>query len=118
MTRHLSLLALGGILGLFLMAGDAEACHKKTCGSAPVVCVKPVPPPCVKTTCAPRPKKCCLSGLFAGLGHKKSCAPAPAPCATPVVYARSYPAVAPSGQTWAAPQAAIPSYGTPQVPTK
>ena len=33
--RHLSTLALGGILSVILLAGDAEACHKKKCGVRP-----------------------------------------------------------------------------------
>ena len=35
LMRHLSTLALGGILSVILLAGDAEACHKKKCGCAP-----------------------------------------------------------------------------------
>jgi hypothetical protein len=107
LMRHLTTFALAGILGSLLMAGNAEACHKRKCNCAPVVCAPVVcyqPAPCVKV------KKC---GLFAGLCHKKqSCAPAP--CATPVVYAYNYTTVAPSGQTWATPQTG----GMPPVPAK
>ena len=59
MMKHLSKLALVGALGVFLLAGDAEACHKKKCGGG----------------CggAQRVKKC-------GGGHKRQA------CATPVAY--------------------------------
>jgi hypothetical protein len=110
MKRHLMTLILSGIVGSLVLAGDAEACHKRKCGHVPapapcVVVAEPCPPPCpppapvCEPTCAPK-KKC---GLFAGfkgfkLGcHKKAvvCAepcPAPAPCgdvvyAAPVTYA-------------------------------
>ncbi len=128
MMKHLTKLALAGTLGVFLLAGDAEACchmNKNKCTSrcaAPVVCAPaPVvyaqPAPCprpVKTACcAPRQKKCGGGGLFAGLCHKKkSCAPAPAPCTTVVYnYAPTYNYGAPmaSGQY---------PMGTPQVPGK
>jgi hypothetical protein len=126
MMRQLTMVALGGLLSSFLLAGNAEACHKNKCNKcaaavacapAPVACVQPTPcPRPVKVaSCAPRPKKCGLGGLFAGLCHKKqSCAPAPAPCATVAYnYATTY------SYTYATPQASgqFP-VGTPQVPGK
>jgi hypothetical protein len=112
MTRHLTTVALAGILGSFLLAGNAEACHKTkcnrcapvVCAPAPVVCYQPAPcPRPVKTSCAPKVKKCGGGGLLAGLCHKKQ-ACAPAPCG-PVAYAYSYPTtVAPSGQYMGTPQ--------------
>jgi hypothetical protein len=126
MMRHLTKLALAGCLGVFLLAGSAEACHKNRCGTctatvtcapAPVVCARPAPcPRPVKTACAPRVKKCGCGGLFAGLGHKRTCAAAP--CAKTVSYAYNYTTVAPSGQYYGTPQATGQSYGTPQVPSK
>ena len=120
--RHLTTLALGGILSVYLLAGDAEACHKKKCGcAAPVVCA-PAPVTCVRpvtTACAPRVKKCGGGGLLAGLCHKKpSCAPAP--CATVVAYNYAptyYGAPMASGQYYPTPQATGQSY-TPPVPSK
>jgi hypothetical protein len=114
--RHLSTLALGGILSVILLAGDAEACHKKKCGCAPVVCapapvVYVAPAPCVKPvkTCMPKVKKCGGGGLLAGLCHKKpKCAPAP--CMTVAYnYAPTY-SMAPmaSGQSYPTPQATMP----------
>ena len=40
MTRHLTTVALAGILGSVLLAGNAEACHKNKCNrcARPVVC--------------------------------------------------------------------------------
>jgi hypothetical protein len=121
MMRHLTTFALAGILGSLLMAGNAEACHKKKCACAPVVCAPaPVicyqPAPCprpVKVACAPKVKKCGGGGLFAGLCHKKQ-ACAPAPCGTPVAYAYNYPTVAPTGQYIGTPQTG----GMPPVPAK
>jgi hypothetical protein len=126
MMRQLTMVALGGLLSSFLLAGNAEACGFKNkcnkcaravaCVPAPVACVQPAPcPRPVKVaSCAPRPKKCGLGlgGLFAGLCHKKSCAPAPAPCAT-VAYTATY------SYTYATPQASGQyPVGTPQVPGK
>jgi hypothetical protein len=123
--RHLTSLALGGILSVLLLAGDAEACHKQKCGCAtPVVCApRPAPAPCakpVKTACAPRVKKCgCGGGLLGGLFHKKSCAPAP--CTTVVAYTCTttiYSAPVASGQFYPTPQATGQSFSTPPVPSK
>lgn len=134
--RHLSTLALGGLLGVFLMAGDAEACHKNRCGAtcaqpvacvqpAPVACARPAPVACARRpapvacarpvkTCAPRAKKC--GGLF----HNKSkCST----CAAPVVacnYAPTYGYQAPmaTGQAYPTPQATGQPWTTPAVPSK
>jgi hypothetical protein len=129
MTRHLTTLILSGILGSIVLAGNAEACHKKRCGCAapptcappapvvrvePVVCARPAPcpkpAPCARpvATCAPRVKKCggCgLGGLFAGLCHKKPVAVVA--CATPVSYGYSTGPVVPSGQYLPTPQASM-----------
>ncbi|MGP0062690.1 MAG: hypothetical protein ACLQGP_03690 [Isosphaeraceae bacterium] len=110
MMRHLTTLVLAGVLGTLVMAGNAEACHKKkcACAPAPVACA---PAPVVRKvhcalpvkTCAPKVKKCGGGGLFAGLCHKRPVATVA--CATPVSYAySSYPTVAPSGQYIATPQ--------------
>ena len=32
MIRHLTTLVLCGVLGSMVMVGNAEACHKKSCG--------------------------------------------------------------------------------------
>lgn len=128
MKRHLTMVALGGLLSSFLLAGNAEACcHKNKCNNrcaAPVVCAPapvvyarpaPCPRPVKVASCAPRAKKCGGGGLLAGLCHKKkSCAPAPAPCAT-VAY--NYAPMA-SGQYMGSPQATGQSMGMPTVPGK
>jgi hypothetical protein len=127
--KHLITMALAGVLGVCLLAGDAEACHKKRCGCAgpvacapaPVVCVQPAP--CarpLKMACAPRVKKCGGGGLLAGLCHKKATC-APAPCATVVAYNYAptyYGAPMATGQSYATPQATGQSYGMPPVPSK
>jgi hypothetical protein len=128
--KHLMTLTLGGILGVCLLSGDAEACHKQKCGCAttaacapaPVVCARPAP--CakpVKTACAPRVKKCGggLGGLLAGLCQKKqSCAPAPCTTVVAYNYAPTYVgAPMPSGQSYPTPQATGQSY-MPPVPSK
>ncbi|AMV40006.1 hypothetical protein [Planctomyces sp. SH-PL62] len=119
MKRHLLGLALGALVGSFVLVGDAQACHKKktacaptvACAPAPVVCEPaPVcaPAPVVVETCAPAPKKHCFKmpkmpkfhGLK-GLGCKKA---APVATCNEVVYG------APE-TVYAAPQA----YATPQV---
>ncbi len=103
MMRHLTTLVLAGVLGTLVMAGNAEACHKKKCACAPAPVVY-APMPCAKPvkTCAPKVKKCGGGGLFAGLCHKKPVATVA--CATPVSYAYSTPLVAPSGQYFGTPQ--------------
>ncbi len=131
MMRHLTMVALGGLLSSFLLAGNAEACHKNkcnrtcaapvACAPAPVVCVQPAPcPRPVKVaSCAPKPKKCGLGGLFAGLCHKKqNCAPVAVACTTVVYhYAPTYSTAAPMPSAQypvATPQAPGKSMGTPQ----
>jgi hypothetical protein len=78
-------------------------------------------------SCAPRPKKCGLGGLFAGLCRKKqSCAPAaaPAPCTTVAynyapTYNYRYAAPVASGQYYTTPQATGQyPVGTPLAPGK
>ncbi len=113
MKRHLLTLFLSGLVGSLVLAGDAQACHKRKCTCAPApTCAVVAPAPCVvaapvcEPTCAPR-KHC---GLFAGLKglrlgcHTKAayCGPVVAPCATvaysaPITY--SAPAVYSSPQT-------------------
>jgi hypothetical protein len=126
--RHLFTLALGGILGVCLLAGDAEACHKKKCGGgcAPVACYQPAPCPKPVKTCGHAKKSCCGGGLF----HKKGCGShtTTVACNTGYVYGGgysysgySYAAPVPSGQVgqvYAAPQATGQMYGTPPVPSK
>ena len=63
MMRHLTTLVLCGVLGSMVLVGNAEACHKRSCGHAPVVCAAPRPVPCVTyaptyTACAPKVKHC------------------------------------------------------------
>ena len=120
MMRHLTTFALAGILGSLLMAGNAEACHKRKCTCAPVVCAPVV---CatgrlpltsrLRSPCALKVKKCGGGGLLAGLCHKKA-ACAPASCATPVAYAYNYTVATPSGQYMGTPQ----TTGMPPVPGK
>ncbi len=43
MIRHLTTLAFAGMLGSLLLAGNAEACHKKKCGCAAPVACAPAP---------------------------------------------------------------------------
>jgi hypothetical protein len=132
MTRHLTVVALGGLLSSFLLAGNAEACcHKNKCNQcvAPAACAPaavvyaqpaPCPRPMKVARCAPRPKKC-GGGLFAGLCHKKKgCAPAP--CTTVAYnYAPTYNYGAPmaTGQYLGTPQATGQyPVSTPQAPGK
>jgi hypothetical protein len=93
MVRNLTTLILSGALGSIVMAGNAEACHKKRCACAtpaPVPCtvtyVEPAPcvAPVVTTSCAPKVKRCkfTLPKLF----HKRI-----ATCATPVCCAATTP---------------------------
>lgn len=128
MKKHLTTLVLSGVLGTLMLAGNAEACHKKkcacaapvACAPAPVVYAQPAPCPRPVKTCAPKTKvkKCGGGGLLAGLCHKKKAACAPAPCATTVSYAYNYTTVAPSGQSMSTPQATTQSWSTPPVPAK
>jgi hypothetical protein len=133
MTKHLTTLALAGTLGVFLLAGDAQACHMRKCNRscAGAVACAPAPVACQPApTCAPRQKKCggglfakCGGGMLAGCFKKKSCGPAPAPCTTVAYnYAPTYTYAAPvtSGPYYGTPQASAqyPTTGTPQVPAK
>ena len=43
MIRQLTTLVVCGVLGSTVLVGSAEACHKRTCGHAPVVCAAPRP---------------------------------------------------------------------------
>ena len=56
MIRPLSTLILCGVLGSIVLVGNAQACHKPTCGHARVVCAAPAP--VCYTTCAPKIKHC------------------------------------------------------------
>jgi hypothetical protein len=112
MKRHLMTLVLSGVVGSLVLAGNAEACHKKKCthARAPICMVVepapcPLPAPVCEPTCAPK-KKCGLfahnKGIHLGGHHKKVCAERVAPCETvaysaPVSY-YSAPAVYSSSQ--------------------
>jgi hypothetical protein len=98
MIRHLTTLVLGGVLGSLVLVGNAEACHKKKCGHAPVVCAAPAP---VAYTCAPKVKHC--SFKLPTFCHKK--AAHVVACATPV-YGAPTPVYysAPVGYPIASPQ--------------
>jgi hypothetical protein len=104
MIRHLTTLVLCGALGSMVLVGNAQACHKRNCGHAPVVCAAPAPPPCVTyaAPCAPRAKLCGFK--LPSFCHKRpvcapaiaSCAPAPTSYGAPVAYAPAgYPAPTP-----------------------
>ena len=67
MKRHLTTLVLCGVLGSMVLVGNAEACHKKNCGHAPV-CAAPAP---VAYTCAPKIKHCGLNFKLPTLCHFK-----------------------------------------------
>lgn len=109
MRRHLTMLALAGLIGASVLATEASACHKKKkceCPPAPAcpapVVYEPCPPPePVCEPCPPPKKKCALfSKMFA---KKKKCEPVacPTPCPAPVAYYSApapYYAPAPSGQ--------------------
>ena len=51
MKRHLLGLALGALVGSFVLGGTAQACHKKACTPAAPVCA---PAPC-EAVYAPAP---------------------------------------------------------------
>ncbi len=57
MMRHLTTLVLAGVLGTFLLSGNAEACHKKTCRHAAPVSCAPTPVVCapLRSFIVPRP---------------------------------------------------------------
>lgn len=116
MKRHFMTLVLGGFVGALVLAGDAQACHKKKCACAPapapcaVVEVAPCPPPApvCEPTCAPK-KKCglfsCFKGMKLGCHKKVACAPAcpPAPCGEVVAYSAPVTYSAPA--VYSSPQA-------------
>ena len=97
MIRQLTTLVVCGVLGSTVLVGSAEACHKRTCGHAPVVCAAPRPAPCVTyAPCAPKVKHCGFK--LPTFCHKKAaCAPAPvASCApAPVYYSYAAPSRTP-----------------------
>ena len=43
MKRHLVILTLAGVFGVFLTATEAKACHLPKCKSTPCVAAAPVP---------------------------------------------------------------------------
>ena len=81
--RNFKTLALAGMIGVFALASDASACHKKKCACpAPVVACAPAP----VVECAPVKKKCHTPKMPKMGCHKKAvCAPA-AYAAAPVGY--------------------------------
>src|SRR5271156_517538 len=102
MIRPLTTMVLCGVLGSMVLVGNAEACHRKSCGHKVTICVAPAPAPCVlpapcpPTPCLPRtcPPKFKLCFKLPTFCHKKLvCAPAPVcyPCPASV----SYPAASP-----------------------
>lgn len=129
MKRHLMTLALGALVGSFVLVNSAEACHKRkaVCAEPTPVCA-PAPAPVVYVqapvcepapVCAPVAKKKHgfknpLKGFKLGHGHKKApvCAPAPVVYEQAVTYAPA--------PVYAAPQASpqIPTKATPQAPAK
>jgi hypothetical protein len=111
MKRHLLTLVLSGLVGTLVLAGNAQACHKKNCTHAPAPCAVavaapcPAPAPVCEPTCAPKKHVAlfaCFKGIKLGCHKKAVCAePVAAPCATvaysaPVYY--SAPAVYSSPQ--------------------
>ncbi len=74
MKRHLLTLVLSGLVGSLVLAGNAEACHKKKCTCAPAPCAVAVcaPAPCAVAVCAPAP------------------CPAPAPVCAPTCAPRTH----------------------------
>jgi len=108
MKRHLLTLVLSGLVGSLVLAGNAEACHKRRCtccapapcavvvaapcpAPAPVCAPCPAPAPVCAPACAPAPvceptcapKKHC--GLFGGFrGFRLGCHRRATCCAEPV----------------------------------
>jgi hypothetical protein len=104
--RHLSTLALAGLFGSLLLAGDASACHKKkcacpapapVCAPAPVMVCAPAPVCAPKKTCHFKMPKMTMPKLC----HKK------ATCA-PMVYETMAP-MTPMATPQATPQATMQS---------
>lgn len=130
MKRHLMTLALGALVGSFVLVNSAEACHKRkavcaeptpVCAPAPVYVAAPVCEPA--PVCAPVAKKKHgfknpLKGMKLGHGHKKAaaCAPAPVAYEQVVTYAPAPVYAAPQASPQATPQAApqAPAKATPQ----
>ncbi len=79
--RNLKTLVLAGVIGVFALASDASACHKKKCTCATTTVAYVAPAPVVE--CAPvKTKKCHMPKMH----HKKAaCAPT-AYAAAPVSY--------------------------------
>jgi len=111
MKRHLLTLVLSGLVGSFVLAGNAEACHKKRCNCAPPPCAVavaapcPAPAPVCKPACAPKEHHAlfaCFKGIKLGCHRKAVCAEPVAPCATVAYSAPVY---------YSAP----PVYSSPQV---
>ena len=115
MKRHLLTLVLSGLVGSLVLAGNAEACHKKKCTCAPAPCAVavaapcPAPAPVCDPTCAPK-KHCGLFGGFKGfrLGcHRRAtvCAePVAAPCAPCETVAYSAPVYYSAPAVYSSPQ--------------
>jgi len=117
MKRHLLTLVLSGLVGSLVLAGNAEACHKKKCTCAPAPCAVavcapapcPAPAPVCAPTCAPK-KHCGLFGGFKGFGlgcHRKAtvCAePVAAPCAPCETVAYSAPVYYSAPAVYSSPQ--------------
>jgi hypothetical protein len=122
MKRHLLTLVLSGLVGSLVLAGDAQACHKKkcTCAAAPT-CAVAAPAPCAapapvcEPTCAAPKKHCGLLAHFKGIKlgcHKKAAgcaAPVAAPCGETIAYSAPVSYSAPV--TYSAPAV----YSSPQV---
>jgi len=117
MKRHLLTLVLSGLVGSLVLAGNAEACHKKKCTCAPAPCAVavcapapcPAPAPVCAPTCAPK-KHCGLFGGFKGFGlgcHRKAtvCAePVAVPCAPCETVAYSAPVYYSAPAVYSSPQ--------------
>jgi hypothetical protein len=117
MKRHLLTLVLSGLVGSLVLAGNAEACHKRRCTCAPAPCAVavcapapcPAPAPVCEPTCAPK-KHCGLFGGFKGfrLGcHRRAtvCAePVAAPCAPCETVAYSAPVYYSAPAVYSSPQ--------------
>lgn len=137
MKRHLMTLALGALVGSFVMVNSAQACHKRkavcaqptaACAPAPApVVYVPAPAPVCEPApvCAPAPKKHGfgfgnpLKGMKLGHGHKKAapvCAPAPVVYEQTVYAAPQAVYAAPQASPQASPQ--VPTKATPQAPAK
>lgn len=120
MRSNILTLAIAAVFGLFLTAGDAQACHKKIRCAAPTPACVPAPV-CAPVACAAPVKKChfslpklpkmkCFKMPKISLCHKS----APVCEAGPVCGScESYP----SAQSYSAPQSysSPQSYSTPQI---